>query len=69
VVEDRQLEYHAVGPWAPWSTVDPPSRHDSSAGLPELSAGDRRILTDDVRLYRPLKPVEYGTPLVGLVVF
>jgi hypothetical protein len=39
-------------------------------GFPALAAGDRKItLTDDVLLYRPLRPVEYGTAHVGLVVF
>jgi hypothetical protein len=39
-------------------------------GFPKLTTGDRRItLTDDVLLYRPPLPVEYGAPHVGLVVF
>jgi mannose-6-phosphate isomerase-like protein (cupin superfamily) len=38
--------------------------------FPALQSGDRRIrLTDDVLLYRPPRPVEYGAPLVGVVVF
>jgi hypothetical protein len=39
-------------------------------GFPALTSGDRRItLTDDVLLYRPPRPVEYGAAQVGLVVF
>lgn len=39
-------------------------------GFPALIAGDQQItLTDDVLLYWPPRPVEYGAPLVGLVVF
>ena len=38
--------------------------------LPALTAGDQRIILDqDVLIYRPPRPVEYGAPLVGLIVF
>jgi hypothetical protein len=38
--------------------------------LPALTAGDQRIiLNQDVLIYRPPRPVEYGAPLVGLIVF
>jgi hypothetical protein len=39
-------------------------------GFPALRAGDRLItLTDDVLLYRPPRPVEYGAAQVGVVVY
>jgi hypothetical protein len=38
--------------------------------FPALTTGDQQItFTNDALLYWPLRPVEYGTPLVGVVVF
>lgn len=38
--------------------------------FPSLRRGDQRIVLDEnVLIYRPPRPVEYGAPLVGLIVF
>ena len=38
--------------------------------LPTLTAGDQRIvLNENVLIYRPPRPVEYGAPLIGMIVF
>lgn len=38
--------------------------------LPALTAGDQRIILDEkVLIYRPPRPVEYGAPLIGMIVF
>jgi hypothetical protein len=38
--------------------------------FPALTAGDERIILDEnVLIYRPPRPVEYGAPLIGVIVF
>jgi hypothetical protein len=38
--------------------------------LPALTAGDQQIILDEnVLIYRPPRPVEYGAPLIGMIVF
>ncbi len=49
---------------------EPLTRLKNMRQLPSLGVGDTRItLNEDILIYRPPRPVEYGTPLNGIVVF